>query len=304
MRSFETPDPISVTIELRVGDVQLVPSERPDTVVEVRPTSESDQSDVEAAEQTRVELSGDRLSVVAPRLGLLARLVRSASVDVVISLPAGSSVQATLGLGDVRSSGPLGDCRILTGAGQVMLADTGALQARTGSGDVIARRVVGDAEVETGSGATRLEEVTGSAAVKTGAGSPQLGPVGGDLRVRAGNGDIVVAAVGGSVDARTAHGRVRIGRVSSGDVEVKTAHGGVDVGVADGTRAWVDLETSFGRVTNELTSAALSGAGPAEPGPTGAGPTGAGPTVRLTARTSFGDIRVLRVTDDLPEATP
>ena len=92
--------------------------------------------------------------------------------------------------------------------------------------------------------------------------------------------------------------------MSAGEVEVKTAHGGVDVGVADGTRAWVDLETSFGRVTNELTPAALSGAGPIEAGTTGAGPTGAGPTVRLTARTSFGDIRVLRVTDDLPEAGP
>ena len=55
MHVFDTPDPISVTIELGVGDVRIAASDRADTVVDVRPTDEHHEPDVQAAEQTRVE---------------------------------------------------------------------------------------------------------------------------------------------------------------------------------------------------------------------------------------------------------
>ena len=38
MPTFETPEPISVSLELGVGDVRIAASERTDTVVEVRPS--------------------------------------------------------------------------------------------------------------------------------------------------------------------------------------------------------------------------------------------------------------------------
>src|SRR3712207_7880717 len=41
MPVFATPEPISVTIDLSVGDVRLVAGDRTDTVVEVRPSDES-----------------------------------------------------------------------------------------------------------------------------------------------------------------------------------------------------------------------------------------------------------------------
>ena len=56
MPTFDTPEPISVTIELGVGDVRITASDRTDTVVEVRPSDPTDEADVQAAEQTRVEL--------------------------------------------------------------------------------------------------------------------------------------------------------------------------------------------------------------------------------------------------------
>ena len=37
MHRFDTPDPISVTVELAVGDIRIEASDRADTVVEVRP---------------------------------------------------------------------------------------------------------------------------------------------------------------------------------------------------------------------------------------------------------------------------
>ena len=38
MPTFDTPEPITVVIDLSVGDVRITASDRADTVVEVRPT--------------------------------------------------------------------------------------------------------------------------------------------------------------------------------------------------------------------------------------------------------------------------
>jgi len=48
MPNFETPEPISVTFELGVGNVRIAASDRTDTTVDVRPSDESDESDVQA----------------------------------------------------------------------------------------------------------------------------------------------------------------------------------------------------------------------------------------------------------------
>ena len=67
MPMFDTPEPIHASVELGVGDVRIVAGERADTVVEVRPSHPGRRDDVQAAEQTRVELTGGRLLVTAPR---------------------------------------------------------------------------------------------------------------------------------------------------------------------------------------------------------------------------------------------
>ena len=38
MPTFDTPEPISVTVEFGVGDLRIVASDRTDTMVEVRPS--------------------------------------------------------------------------------------------------------------------------------------------------------------------------------------------------------------------------------------------------------------------------
>src|SRR5690606_27828138 len=54
MPNFKTPEPISVTFELGVGTVRITASDRTDTTVDVRPSNESDESDVQAAQRVRV----------------------------------------------------------------------------------------------------------------------------------------------------------------------------------------------------------------------------------------------------------
>ncbi len=61
MPTFDTPEPISVTLDVGMGDIQVVASDRTDTVVDVRPSDPAKKSDVTAAEQTRVEYASGRL---------------------------------------------------------------------------------------------------------------------------------------------------------------------------------------------------------------------------------------------------
>ena len=62
MTVFQTPDPISVSLEFGIGDLRLVASDGTETVVDVEPTDPTKEGDVNAAKQTRVEnLSGSLL---------------------------------------------------------------------------------------------------------------------------------------------------------------------------------------------------------------------------------------------------
>src|SRR5207302_1864023 len=77
----------------------------------------------------------------------------------------------------------------------------------------------------------------------------------GDLRVHAANGKIVVDRAEAAVAAKTANGDVRLGEVARGAVLAETALGKIEVGIRDGVTAWLDLNTSFGRVQSDLDDA-------------------------------------------------
>ena len=52
MPTFGTPAPISVSLDIGAGSVEIIASDRADTVVEVRPTNPAKKIDVGGAEQT------------------------------------------------------------------------------------------------------------------------------------------------------------------------------------------------------------------------------------------------------------
>jgi hypothetical protein len=284
MRTFPTPTPVAVTIEANFADVQVVASERSDTVVDIRPTDPDDRAHVEVAEATRVELLSDHMHVIAPKSSLLARILNSPSLDIVISLPSGSAVRADLGAGNVEAAGTLGHCTVRTGAGNIRLGDTGSLDARSGTGDILVGDVAGDATLETPAGHTQIASASGNVTIKNGSTGPRIGTVGGDLRVRAGHGRIEVESVAGCVDARTAHGAVVIGVATGTDVDFTTSYGDLEVGIPDGRAVWLDLDTKHGRVVSEFV-------------PTSGSPPAGEPSTRIVGRTSYGDIRIRRIAD-------
>ncbi|HTF12899.1 MAG TPA: DUF4097 family beta strand repeat-containing protein, partial [Asanoa sp.] len=247
MPTYETPEPISVTLDLGAGEVRISASDRTDTVVEVRPSDEADESDVKAAAQVRVEYSNGVLRVTGPKARAFDFSRKTRSVDVSIDLPSGSQVSAQMQLGDVRCAGRLGECRLKTSAGNFWLERTGPLRLDTSAGHITADGITGNAEISTGSGKVQIGAVEGSAVVKNSNGDTTIDAVTGDVRVRAANGDIRVERAGAGVDAKTSNGAIRLGEVIRGAVVLESGMGDLEVGIADGTAARLEVNTGFGR---------------------------------------------------------
>ncbi len=263
MPAFDTPEPISVTVELGVGDVRIAASDRTDTVVDVRPTDEQHEPDVQAAEQTRVEYTAGRLLVKGPKQRGLGLFSKPGSIDLTIELPAGSQLEGDAGAAAFHCVGRLGACRV-----------------KSGVGDITMDHLAGPAEVSTGTGQVHLGQIDGSAVIKNSNGDCWVGEITGDLRAHTSNGDISVGRTGTGVAASTAYGDVRIGEVTRGLASLKTSFGEIEIGIRAGTAARIDASTKFGRVLNDLAATE--------------GPGASGETAEVHASTSYGDILIRR----------
>ncbi|MBB4905154.1 DUF4097 family beta strand repeat-containing protein [Actinophytocola algeriensis] len=280
MPSYDTPAPIVANLEPVVGNVRVVASARTDTTVEVRPTDATDASDIKAAEQTRVEFSNGTLTVKGPRMSPLDISRKTRSIDVLVELPEGSEVLGSTGLGDFHATGRLGKTRYKSATGHLQLDETGELHLHTATGNVAVGHVTGNAEISTSSGRLHIDGITGTGVVKNSNGATTIGSAGGPVRVRSANGDITVDRAEDAVEAKTANGSVRVLDAVRGALTLETAMGDIEIGIHDGSAAWLDVKTRFGRVTNEMDAATTPGT--------------ATDTVEARASTSFGDITIHR----------
>ncbi|EWM14914.1 DUF4097 family beta strand repeat-containing protein [Kutzneria sp. 744] len=280
MPTFATPEPISVTIELSVGQVQVIAGDRTDTIVDVQPSAPSDESDVEAAQRVRVDYANGALQVVGPKGRMFDFSRKTRSVDVTIELPAGSSLHGDVSVGNLNGTGRLGRCEFKTSAGSIRLERTGAVVLHTSIGNVTVGSVGGNADVHSSSGKIQLGEVKGALEVKNSNGDTEIGTADGTVRVRASNGAIGLERAGSSVDAKTSNGNIQVGEVARGSVVLGTSMGDLEIGIAAGTAAWLDVNTSFGQVRNQLDNAAS--------------PEDSDETVEVRANTSMGTITIHR----------
>jgi hypothetical protein len=280
MPTFDTAGPVTATIDVIVGAVEVSAADRYATVVEVRPSDPSNEEDVKAAEQTRAECADEHLLVRAPKLRSWLPGTRGGSIDVAIQLPAGSEVRGAGQLTDFDCDGPIGDCRIKTGIGQIRIDQADAVSLKSGIGDISVDSAMGHAEITTGSGDVRVRELEGSAVIKNSNGDTWVGVAGGDLRIKAANGSIAVDVARATVGAKSANGDVRVGEAVCESVVLETHLGDVEVGIRDGTAAWLDVRAAAGRVLNALESADA--------------PEPSAETVRIRARTSAGNVVIRR----------
>jgi hypothetical protein len=277
MPSFETPEPISVTAHVGAGSVQFTAGDRLETVVEVRPGDPDKDKDVRAAEQTEVAFTSGVLTVKTKERLLIGP---TGVVVVTVDLPTGSRVEVNGGWTQVLGEGRLGEVRVKTSTGDVRLDTTGPLKLKASHGSVTVDRVEGPAEITTSSGSLRVGLVDGPAVLKNSHGSTTVGAATGELRVSGANGDIEIRRAEGSVTATTANGTLRVAEAAGGTVQLETNYGSIEVGVREGTPAWLDVRSDAGQVRNTLT--------------TSEAPQETEETVKVRARTRFGNIDVLR----------
>jgi DUF4097 and DUF4098 domain-containing protein YvlB len=278
MPTFSTPEPISATIDLAAADVRVIAGDRGDTVVDVRPSDSTNELDIKAAEQTKVEYTAAGLLVKGPKRTMSLRKV--GSVDVTVELPADSRLEADTGVGALRLAGRLGKSRAKIGAGDIEVEQAGPVDLQTGAGAITADRIADHADISTGSGRLRVSQVDGSAVLKNSNGETWVGDITGDLRVNAANGAITVGHAGADVTASSSNGEIRVDDLTRGSAELKTGFGGIHFGIHAGTAAKIDAYTRFGAVRNSMETADS--------------PEPSDEVLEVHARTSFGDIVIRR----------
>jgi DUF4097 and DUF4098 domain-containing protein YvlB len=286
MQTFQTSKPIALSVEVGRGRIHVIAGERTDAVVVVNPSDRDHPEDVEAAAATRADLAKAALVVKSTRpRGLGAQLVgwrkHGGSVDVTVELPEGSSLRAQLGYGDIRCDGRLDEVNVTTGAGDVRIDQAGTIRVRSGAGQISIQESFGNVETVT-AGDTTIGTSGGDVDVRNLNGRTWIGRSDGAVQVKSSNGDVEIVDAGGDVGVKTANGVIRLGQVATGSVSIETGFGNLTIGVKEGTAAWADAATSFGRVNNHLT-----------PSPE---PDSLAETVRVCARTKFGDIVIERAT--------
>jgi Putative adhesin len=192
MQKFDTPTPISATLDIPAGRIRFIAADRADTTVEVLPADASSGRDVKAAEQTSVEYGDGVLRIAAPAKNRI--LGSSGSIEVTVQLPAGSRVEAKAASAEFRTVGRLGDVAFDGSEASVKLDEALSARLTTLDGDVSVGRLGGAAEIRTRKGDIRIAEaMRGRVVLRTEAGTISVG---------------AAAGVSASLDAGTTHGRI------------------------------------------------------------------------------------------------
>lgn len=268
MYEFPCRGPITVDLRLAAGTIELYAEARDTATVQVEPYEDGDAAR-EAADRTRVELSGDTLLIDAPESSSwLWR--RAPRLRITARVPTGSSARLRAASADTSCHGEWAQVKL-----------------NTASGDASFTHVTGDLTVNTASGDVRVDRVGGQFTVKTASGDVSARHVNGSVDVKGASGDLRIDELGEDLSVTTASGDVNVGAARRGSLRTNTATGDVTIGVVSGTGVWLDLNTLSGRTESDLNMGDDSAA--------------TNHALTLQVRTVSGNIRIHRVT--LPATT-
>lgn len=279
MSSFETPDPITLDVEIEAGNVLVIADTVTTTTIELRPARDGDADALELIDQARVDHHGSTVTVHLPdgrRIGLLRR---TPDITVEARVPAGSALVVKSKSADVQARGELGNTKIETGSGDVQLADIdGAAVVETGSGDVQMGTIAGALTVKSASGDVMVATCCSIAKIQTASGDISVATAEAQLDARAASGDVRVGESDGDVGARTASGDISMGRVRGDNVSAMSASGDIEIGVEPGIAVWLDVSSLSGTVSSSLEAAESQSPDR--------------PTLQIRANTTSGDITI------------
>ena len=238
MQTFETPGSVSLQIKLPSGRVVVTTVDEPRTTVEVVARGRRGQDAIDEIDIRMDDIGGRHELTIEQkdkfRWGPI-QITWGGDFECRVTCPPGADLQLGGGSTDLRVDGELGEVTVSTASGDVRLQSTrGDLQVKTASGDVSVATVAGEASLVTVSGDVDVDRV------------------GGALTVRAVSGDVTIGAIDSELGVSTTSGDIEIRTVRDGDVRVNSVSGDVRLGVARGTRVWIDAASVSGKLESEL----------------------------------------------------
>lgn len=274
MQVFETPGSVSLRFRLPSGRVVVTTADEPRTSVELVPLGRRGSDAIENVEVTCSDGAGGHVVTVEEkdriRWGPL-RITWGADVEVRVTCPPGSDLDLSGGSTDLRADGVLGEVAARSASGDIRLETvTKRLQAKSASGDISVRAI----------------EAGGS--IGSVSGDLDVGRVEATLSARSVSGDARFRAVRAPLNLATTSGDVELESVEAGDVRVQSVSGDVRIGVARGTRVFIDAASVSGSLTSEL------GLADDEPAAESEGDVEERPVVPLHVKTVSGDVSLVR----------
>ena len=238
MHVFETPGSVSLQVKLPSGRVLVTTADEPRTTVEVVAVGRRGQDAIDEIEVTMDERLGRYAVKVEQkdrfRWGPI-QITWGGDFECRIVCPPGTDLDFGGGSTKLRSDGELGEVSV-----------------RTASGDIRLESVRGDLQVKTASGDISVDTIASQASLVTVSGDLGVARVDASLTARAVSGDVTIGGISGPLALSTTSGDVDIKSVAGGDVRVQTVSGDVRVGIAPGTRTWIDAASVSGRLESEL----------------------------------------------------
>ncbi|MFD3508057.1 GIN domain-containing protein [Nocardia sp. NPDC058666] len=164
MSTFQTPQPIAVTVDVPCGEVTVIASDRLDSVVDVRPADAANKADVRAAQEVQVDFVDGALKVETPKSW--KPFSGKPTISVTVEVPTGSALDATLAMGRLVSVGEFGQCDLEVSAGDIVVENPGAsVSAKTAKGNIrVDEATRGVLRLETSMGDLEVGVRRGSAA--------------------------------------------------------------------------------------------------------------------------------------------
>lgn len=258
--TFQTSEPITLSIELASGQVDVYAVTTNTTEIELRPASPGDRDAEAMIERTRVEQTGETIVVHVPDSKGLGFLRRTPEIVITARVPAGSNLEAKLKSADLQVEGELGSAKVETASGDISVGDlSGDVRISAASGTVQLGTIGGIVRVQTASGDAILDTACGDCHVQTASGDIQIDAVEGEFNARTASGDVIVREAGMSANVKTASGDVELSQVASGKVDVTTASGDIIIGVQRGVVVWTDASSLTGNVLSSLEATELDG---------------------------------------------
>lgn len=254
MTEFTTPDPITLSVELAAGTVDISASPTGTSTVELEPARPGDTDALTLIERARVTLDGSTLVVHVPAGGLRGLLRRAPDIVARIQVPSGSELQAATKSADVTVIGTLRQLRLSTASGDATIGDvTGDVSVDVASGDVRIGVVGGSVRTKSASGDVSIDACRGDVRGHSSSGDIRVGDVGGELEAKTASGDVTADAVGGAAAVHTASGDVHLGGVGAGRSDVGAVSGDVSISVAPDLAVWLEVSSVSGRIRSTLS---------------------------------------------------